>query len=347
MSESTRGAHSRSERAAADTATRRREQEPGRADGHPLARLEALPRPGTADDGGRPREESLPRALLRAARPRQWAKNVLVFAAPGAAGVLTQGVALAQVSLTFAAFCLVASGTYLLNDARDADADRAHPRKRHRPIASGRVSVRLAVVVGATLMVAGTAVAAAVGLGLVGLVCLYLAINFAYTLWLKHVAIVDLAAVASGFIIRAVAGGVAVSVPISNWFLIVASFGSLFLVAGKRYAEHGDLGVARAETRATLSEYSRDYLRFVWTTACAVAIAGYCLWAFEQAAGVDGLPLHELSIVPFVLFVLRYGLLLDTGHGGAPEDLVLGDRALKLSALAWVLVFGAGVSLGA
>jgi decaprenyl-phosphate phosphoribosyltransferase len=272
---------------------------------------------------------------------------VLVFAAPGAAGVLTQPAALAQVSLTFAAFCLVASGTYLLNDARDVEADRAHPRKRHRPIASGRVSVRLAVLVGATLMLMGAAVAATVGLGLVGLIGLYLAINFAYTLWLKHVAIVDLAAVASGFIIRAVAGGVAVSVPISNWFLIVASFGSLFLVAGKRYAEHGDLGVARAETRATLSAYSRDYLRFVWTTACAVAIAGYCLWAFEQAAGVDGLPLHELSIVPFVLFVLRYGLLLDTGHGGAPEDLVLGDRGLKLAALAWVLVFGAGVSLGA
>jgi decaprenyl-phosphate phosphoribosyltransferase len=168
----------------------------------------------------------------------------------------------------------------------------------------------------------------------------------AYTLWLKHVAVLDIAMVASGFILRAVAGGVAVGVPISRWFLIVASFGSLFMVAGKRHGEHLDLGPERGNVRATLDEYSRDYLRFLTTMTAGVTITAYCLWAFEQSAGVPGIPWYELSIIPFVLFVLRYGLLVGNGRGSAPEELVLGDRGLQLGAIAWVLVYGAGVYLG-
>ncbi|HEV2075244.1 MAG TPA: decaprenyl-phosphate phosphoribosyltransferase [Thermoleophilaceae bacterium] len=293
----------------------------------------------------RPEREPLPRALLRAARPRQWTKNVLVLAAPGAAGVLTQAPSLARTAVAFAAFSLAASGTYLLNDVRDVEADRAHPRKRRRPVASGAVSEPLAVSVGVLLVAAGLGLAAAVNLMLVGLLVLYVALGASYTLWLKHVAIMDIAIVASGFVIRAVAGGVAVGVPISRWFLIVASFGSLFMVAGKRHGEHLDLGDARAKVRATLSEYSRDYLRYVLTTASAVTITAYCLWAFEQSGQHSGAVLFELSIVPFVLFMLRYALLLGHGRGSAPEDLVLGDRGLQLAAAAWVLVYGAGVYL--
>lgn len=285
--------------------------------------------------------------MLRAARPKQWIKNLLVFAAPGAAGVLTEAPSLASAVLAFVAFCLVASGTYLLNDARDAEADRVHPRKRHRPVASGLLPVGVAIRVGVLLVLAGFAVGVAVSVGLFGLLALYVAIGVAYTLWLKEVAVVDIAIVASGFIIRAVAGGVAVGVPISRWFLIVASFGSLFIVAGKRHGEHVDLGPERGAARTTLSEYSREYLRFVWTMGAAVTLTAYCLWAFEQPATRPGLPWYELSIVPFVLFVLRYALLLGNGRGSAPEDLVLGDRGLQLAALAWTLIYGAGVYLGA
>lgn len=291
------------------------------------------------------RSEPLGSALLRAARPRQWVKNVLVFAAPGAAGVLTQPPSLLRALLAFTAFSLVASGTYFLNDARDADADRAHPRKRHRPIAAGAVPLPVAVAVGIGLLVSGLGLGAAVGLDLLGLLALYVALGASYTFWLKHVAVMDIAIVASGFVIRAVAGGVAVDVPISRWFLIVASFGSLFMVAGKRHGEHIDLGEDRASVRATLSEYTREYLRFVWTMAAGVAVAAYCLWAFELAGKELSAIFFELSIVPFVVFVLRYAMLLGNGWGSSPEDLVLGDRGLQLAAVAWVAVYGAGVYL--
>lgn len=310
------------------------------ADGAPLRRLERMdaPRAGA-------RKQSLPLALLRAARPKQWTKNLLLLAAPAAGGALADPASLVALALAFAAFCLVASGTYLLNDARDAEADRAHPEKRHRPVAAGIVPVGTAVAVGLVLVALGFGVAALVGLTFLGMVALYVVTTVAYTLWLKHTAVIDIAVVASGFIIRAVAGGLAVGVPISRFFLIVASFGALFLVAGKRHGEHLDLGPERAQTRATLSEYSREYLRFVWTMAAAVTIAAYCLWAFEQSGG-SFVPWYELSIIPFVLFVLRYALLLGNGRGSAPEELILGDRGLQASALAWVLVYGAGVYLG-
>jgi len=285
--------------------------------------------------------------LLRAARPRQWLKNVLVLAAPGAAGVLTRPSVAVGVGLAFVAFCLVASGTYLLNDARDLEADRRHPTKRHRPIAAGIVSLRLAVVVGVVLLVAGLAVAATVNLKLLAVMAGYLALTTAYTLKLRHLAVLDIATVASFFIIRAVAGGVAVDVPLSRWFLIVASFGSLFMVAGKRAGEYAELGDDRTATRATLGVYSLTYLREIRVIAAAVTLLAYCLWAFEQS-GPRGSPhpFFELSIVPFVLFILRWALLLESDRERPPEDLVLGDRGLQAAALAWAVIFGLGVYLG-
>jgi decaprenyl-phosphate phosphoribosyltransferase len=142
---------------------------------------------------------------------------------------------------------------------------------------------------------------------------------------------------------RAVGGGAAADVPLSRWFIIVASFGSLFMVAGKRHGEHIDLGEEGAEVRPTLGAYSRNYLKHVWTMASGVTIAGYCLWAFEQAPHDAAVPLYELSIVPFVTFMLRYAMLLEGGHGEAPEEVVLGDRVLLGLAALWIAVFGAGV----
>ena len=297
-----------------------------------LPRVEASPRgvPGT-------------RNVIRALRPKQWAKNVLVVAAPGAAGVLSQGDVLGKVALAFVAFCLVSSATYLLNDVRDLESDRLHPTKRHRPIAAGELAVPHAIALGVLLLAVGLAVAALVRLEFLIVAVVYVAITASYTMWLKHVAVVDIVAIASGFILRAVAGGVAADVPLSRWFLIVASFGSLFVVSGKRHGEHIDLGDEGAEVRPTLGAYSRNYLQYVWTMTSGVTVAAYCLWAFEMAPREEAVPFYELSIVPFVTFILRYAMLLEQGHGGAPEDVVLGDRTLLVLAALWAAVFGAGV----
>jgi len=287
---------------------------------------------------------TLPGGLLRAARPRQWIKNVLVFAAPGAAGISLTAAKLAPVLGAFAAWCLVSSGTYLINDALDAEADRLHPRKRLRAVASGVVPVGTARVVGVALLLVGAGLPAAWGApGVTGVLVLYAVITQSYSLWLKEMAIVDLACVASGFVLRAISGGVAAHVAISNWFLIVASFGSLFMVAGKRHAEHLDLREGRGAHRATLEEYSLGFLNYVRAVSSAVTITAYCLWAFEKAKLAGDPVLFQLSIIPFVMAILRYALLLDAGRGGAPEEVVLGDRTLQVLGLLWVALFAAGV----
>jgi len=282
-------------------------------------------------------------ALIRALRPKQWAKNVLVFAAPGAAGVLSHGHTLARVGIAFGAFCLISSGTYLLNDVRDLEADRRHPTKRHRMIAAGHVGERLALVTGIALIAAALGLGFVLRLEFVVVLLVYIVITASYTLWLKHEPVLDIVAIASGFIVRAVAGGVAVDVPLSRWFLIVTSFGSLFMVSGKRHGEHIDLGDDRGDVRATLGVYSRNYLQYVWTMTSGVTVAAYCLWAFAMAPRHASVPLYELSIVPFVTFILRYAMLLEQGHGESPEDLVLGDRMLLALAAIWIAVFGSGV----
>ena len=146
------------------------------------------------------------------------------------------------------------------------------------------------------------------------------------------------------FVVVDTEGDRRLDVPISDWFFIVASFGSLFMVVGKRRAETDEMGAAAAEFRPTLGMYPKEYLAQLQTVATAVVLVGYCLWAFEKAALSDAsIPWFELSIVPFAVAVLRYVLLLDTGQGGAPEDVVLGDRALQIMGGVWLLVFAIGV----
>ena len=297
-------------------------------------------------DDAKPARPSMLGALVRTARPKQWTKNVLVLAAPAAAGVLTEGDVWPRVAVAFVAFCLAASGTYFFNDALDVDADREHPTKRHRPVAAGHLGTVPAKAVGAGLLVAALAVAAPVEGGrLVVVIAIYVALTVAYSSWLKHEPVIDLAAVASGFVLRAVAGGVAAGVPLSNWFLIVAGAGSLFIVAGKRHAEVHDLGTESSSHRAVLAAYSPGFLTFVRAVAASVAISAYCLWAFERG-NESGYDLwYQLSIVPFVLGMLRYALLVEHGHGGAPEELVLSDRVLLVLGSAWVCLFALGVGV--
>jgi decaprenyl-phosphate phosphoribosyltransferase len=280
--------------------------------------------------------------LLRTARPKQWLKNVLVFAAPGAAGVLGHVQPLLRSLLTFVVFCLAASGTYFLNDTVDLAADRVHPTKR-RPVAAGVVGVGLARAVGVGLALAGLGLSAVLGWKLILVIAIYLAVQVAYTVWLKHEPILDLAAVAAGFVLRAIAGGVAVPVPISEWFLIVATFGSLFMVTGKRSAEHSTMGAEGGTHRAALTAYTGTFLRSILITSSTVTIAAYCLWAFENQKALHHGIWFQLSIVPFVLAMFRYGFLLDQGLGGQPEDVVLNDRTLQVMAVLWAAVFALGV----
>ena len=293
------------------------------------------------------RELTLAHELIREARPKQWIKNLLVFAAPGAAGVLDNGPALWRTIVTFVALCLAASGTYFLNDVADVEADRQHPTKRNRPVAAGTIPLPLATVVGIGLLLGSLVVAASTGRWQVGVVvAIYIALTLAYSVWLKHIAVVDIVTVATGFVLRAIAGAVAVDVPMSNWFLICISFGSLFIVTGKRYAELLEFGDDAPALRRSLDGYSVTYLRFVLGVAASVTLLSYCLWAFEKARLADtSWPMYQLSIVPMATALLRYGLVLDRGHGGAPEEVFLSDRALQALALIWVVTFALGVYL--
>ena len=286
---------------------------------------------------------SLPTALLLEARPKQWVKNVLVFAAPGAAGHLDNGSYIGKSFLTFVAFCLAASGTYFWNDILDVDNDRMHPTKRHRPIASGDIPIGLARVVGTVSLLAGIGLAVSIRWQAGALVAGYILTTTLYSAVLKHIAVIDLVTVASGFVLRAIGGAVATKLPMSTWFLLTTSFASLFIVTGKRYAELREMGEV-TDTRATLEEYSAGFLRIVLSVSCGAALVMYCIWAFDtkELAGTTW-PFYELSIVPMGTALLRYLLVLEQGHGAAPEEIFAADRTLQVLGAVWAIVFGLGV----
>lgn len=290
------------------------------------------------------RSRPLPLAVLVACRPKQWTKNLLVLAAPGAAGVLGEGDVVLATLGALVAFCLAASATYLLNDAADVEADRAHATKRHRPIAAGELAVPTARVLAVVLAVAAGAVALSVRWQLLAVLAGYVTLTTAYSLVLKHIVLLDVIALASGFVLRAVAGGVAADVEISNWFFIVTSFGSLFMAVGKRHAEVVTMGDHAGSHRKVLDGYTPSFLAHLRAVSSGVVLVAYCLWAFERA-DVTGIavPWYQMSIVPFTTAILRYAQLLDTGEGGAPEELVLGDRMLLVAGAVWAVVFGCGV----
>ncbi|MEV8568400.1 decaprenyl-phosphate phosphoribosyltransferase [Streptomyces sp. NPDC051322] len=284
--------------------------------------------------------------LLRTARPRQWVKNMLVVAAPAAAGRLLSHGTGARLTLVFVLFTAAASAVYLVNDAKDAEADRAHPVKRHRPVAAGQVPVSVAYAAGALLAALSTVAAfrycnTMTAVLLVG----YITMQLAYCVSLKHVLVVDLVVVTAGFLMRAMIGGVALGIPLSRWFLITAGFGALFMVSAKRYSESVQMN-GGAATRALLSEYTTGYLRFVWQLAAGVAVLAYCLWAMEGGGtSHDGLlPWRQLSMIPFILAVLRYAVFADRGIAGAPEDVVLHDRALAFIGVTWTGLYALAVA---
>jgi decaprenyl-phosphate phosphoribosyltransferase len=314
-----------------------------------MSTVSTPPAPTDRPDQVPPRPTSLVVGLVKLARPKQWAKNVLVFAAPAAAGVLDNREWALDATVAFAAFCLAASGTYYINDARDVDADRLHPKKSKRPVASGVVPVPLAYGLGVVLLAGALALASTVNANLVYATLGYMALTTCYSAVLKHVAVVDLVAVAAGFVLRAVAGAAATEVPISDWFFIVTSFGALFMISGKRAAEAKEMGDGASSFRTVLDEYSVSYTAYLRSVTSGGVLVAYCLWAFEKAGAVADpsfVPWYQLSILPFVMAVLRYALVLDQGKGSAPEEIVLSDRPLQLIGIAWAIVFALGVYTG-
>ena len=276
-------------------------------------------------------------AIVRSARPRHWVKNVLVLAAPALSGRISEPPVLVATAIAFVCFCLAASGTYLVNDARDVEADRLHPVKRHRPVAAGDLRPRTAYLAGAAMITAALLVAALQGWPLFLVIGAYAAISVAYCFGLKNEPLIDIVAIASGFLLRAVAGGAAAGIPLSQWFILAAAFGSLFMAAGKRYAEINDTGIVRGSTRASLATYSPTYIRFVWTLSAGVLIMTYGLWAFDRQVALDSV-LPVLSIFPFVIAVLRYAIHVDGGAAGEPEDIVARDRWLQWLGVVWLVL---------
>ncbi|AMO89357.1 ubiA prenyltransferase family protein [Corynebacterium simulans] len=295
-------------------------------------------------DTGRKRKppKNLADGMVKALRPKQWVKNVLVLAAPAAAGAdaLFHSRVLLDVLLAFIVFCMGASSIYLINDARDVEADRAHPTKRFRPIAAGVLPVGLAYAMAAVLIVGSIALSflATAGPQLAIVMAVYIALQLGYCFGWKHMPVIDIALVSSGFMLRTMAGGVAAGIVLSQWFLLVAAFGSLFMASGKRYSEILLAERTGAKIRKSLEGYTPTYLRFVWTLAATALVMSYSLWGFQLSNAADG-PAgvwYQVSMVPFTIAVLRYAADVDRGNGGAPDEIALEDRALQVLALAWL-----------
>jgi len=287
-------------------------------------------------------------ALVAACRPRQWTKNLLVFAAPLFAFRFEASVWLPAAG-ALVAFCLISSAIYLLNDCLDVAADRAHPSKRHRPVAAGLVSVTAALTTAAVLAAMSLSLAAWITPVLAGVVLLYGLIQVGYCFQLKRIPLLDLFCIASGFLLRAIAGAVAAMLPPSPWFLLTVGLLALFLAIDKRIAElrvAQDRGVI---TRKVLERYSLSLLLRLESMVATSAFISYALWAAGPA--LRGAPTSWMLLtVPFVLMgTFRYQLLSEPEAAERwrsldpectsekPEEILLGDRGIQLTLVGWLV----------
>jgi 4-hydroxybenzoate polyprenyltransferase len=284
-----------------------------------------------------PKGLSLPH-LLMALRPRQWTKNGLIFIALAFTLNLHQLPLLARTVAAFAIFCALSSAGYLLNDVSDVEADRQHPTKRRRPIAAGFVPVPLALGLGVALAMGGVLAAFALHPQLGFVAAAYLALTAVYTLWLKHLVLVDVFGVAAGFVLRAAAGAVAIDVPISPWLYIATLLGALLIALGKRRAELQALGGGAAGHRRNLEAYSVELIDQLLIVIGSSAMMTYALYTFSA----ENLPRnHSMMLtIPVVLYGLfRYLFLVHNGGAtGAPEELLFKDRPLLAAIVVWAVV---------
>jgi 4-hydroxybenzoate polyprenyltransferase len=284
------------------------------------------------------------RYVIRAIRPRQWTKNGIVFMALIFSVNQEYRIGdpeswipkLLESLVAFACFVLVSSADYLVNDIRDVESDRMHPRKRKRPIAAGLLSVNAAWAWAAVLALAGNAAAFALDWQM-GLVVLgYTVLMVAYSYVLKHLVLIDLMVIAAGFVLRAMAGALAIDVPISAWLYVVTALGALFLGINKRRAEIELLQDGAGDHRKILDEYSPELLNQMSSTVTAATLMAYGLYTFTA----DGLPEnHSMMLtIPFVLYgIFRYIYLVDAKkEGGSPEEVLLRDVPIMLTLVGWV-----------
>jgi len=282
-------------------------------------------------------------AVVQTARPRQWPKNLLVFAAPLAGASLGRDDGLGYALAAAGAFTAAAAAVYFVNDVMDADRDRQHPVKRHRAVASGRLSRGHALAV--ALVSVALAEAGCLWLGeytLAVLVWLYFVLSLLYSAALKHLPVVELLFVASGFVLRALGGASATRVPPSGWFLVVCSLGALMVAIAKRFTELAVLGPHAATHRPVMRWYRASWLRVGQRVVSAGMITAYLLWAYGQHGGSTRV-LHLVSAVPLAAALVRFDWL--TGHRQAKpvEDLISRDRLMVGCELAWLALFAAGL----
>lgn len=269
-------------------------------------------------------------------RPRQWTKNLAVFAGVIFAGKLLDPRLVGVVALAFVAFCLLAGALYALNDVIDAERDRRHPVKRDRPVASGRMTAGVALGIATSLAIPGLVLSYLLGRSFLTVAMAYVAIQVTYVLWFKHVQIVDMLLISVGFVLRAVAGAVVISVPVSPWLVLCTGLLALFLAAAKRRHEIVLLGRRSSSHRPVLSEYSAELLDSFMVTLSAATVTSYALYTFFFVG--RGPKYLMMLTIPFVIYgVLRYQyLVLKREAGGAPEDVLLGDRPIMLDIVLWV-----------
>ncbi len=282
----------------------------------------------------------MPTALIAAMRPKQWTKNLVIFAGL----VFSQNffhLGFLKVSvLAFIAFCLNASSVYIINDIKDLEQDRLHPVKKFRPLPAGRISTRQATFLSVILAVTSLVLAFWLNLHYGALLALYWVMMIVYSFALKHVVIVDIMIISAGFIIRAISGAVVLDVMISRWLLACAIFLSLFLILAKRRNEIVELGANASEHRAILDEYGERFLDQMIAVVTACTVISYVLYTVDPGTVQKFHTANLILTVPFVIYgIFRYlYLVYQKNMGGRPEMILLADRPLLLSVFLWVAV---------
>ena len=288
------------------------------------------------------RRPSWPVAVLRTARPRQWPKNLLVFAAPLAGATLGRRDGLVYALVAAVAFGCASVAVYFINDVADAERDRSHPRKRYRPVAAGDLPKRHAIVLGAAFAAAGLAAGVLISEPLlVAAVGGYLGLSFLYSGVLKHIPVVELLFVASGFLLRVLGGAAATHVPPSGWFLLVCSLGAFGVAIAKRYTELTNLGPEAIRHRPAMRWYRPAALRVSQIVVGGLMIAAYLAWAAGEHPGAR--TWHLVSAVPLVAALIRFGFLTGRKTVAPVEDLLMRDIPMLACEVTWLALFVAGL----
>jgi len=275
-------------------------------------------------------------SYLRLVRPKQWTKNGFVLAGVVFAHEALVASSVVSALLAFVAFCALSGAVYSANDVLDVEEDRKHPLKRLRPVASGEISPRSAIVFATVLAAAGLGLGFAVqiGVGIAGLA--YLILQAVYTTMLKHMPILDVMSISAGFVIRAFAGVAAVGSPISPWLIVCTALLTLFLGFSKRRHELATLGDGATTHRKNLREYSVPLLDEMMNIMISATIIAYVLYTFFEYENY-----YMMASIPFVVYgVFRYMLLVHRNGGGNPDTLLLRDRPLQIALLLWLVVVG-------